>query len=60
MIEKHLQVLCIARSCTLNHLGESTVLIVQKILRRVELQNLKSSSFITEVPKIKQSRKIIG
>jgi len=30
---KYLEVFCVARSCTLHHLRESTFLIAQKILR---------------------------
>ena len=42
--KEYLEVFCIARSCTLDHFGESTLLMSQKILRSIKFQNLKSGT----------------
>jgi hypothetical protein len=38
----YLEIFRVARPCTLNHLGESTFIIAQKMLRSVKFLNLEN------------------
>jgi hypothetical protein len=38
----YLEIFSVARPCTLNHLGESTFIIAQKMLRSVKFLNLEN------------------